>query len=303
MVTKNNIFFVILLFGICFIAYSQTDSLSHRSINYMYNTISIEYQIRGTGEYPIYFFYGFDDYSDAIIWENTGDQEIRKRFWTLQLAQKNTNRFITFGGGYPDDNANAYKPFYEYQLQNNRLVNFNILSYYQGKKYISRESYDIRNEGTRLVISTRDHDDGSMPPRFYIFSNISREEMLRVYITNFLKSIDYILEREWIQRNRGITISDTQGYFNISILEKEYNLEDIRNVLRILTRHELSVFRNYMYARHNYIFKTNTWNIFFRNYYNSNYNGTSTNEEVMAIMSDYEKTILNMIIEIESQRN
>jgi hypothetical protein len=272
----------------------------------MYNTLSIEYQVRGTGEYPIYYFFGFDDYSDAIIWENADYYDmgwVRKKFWTLQLAQKNTNGFITFGGGYPKDNDNSYIPLYEYQLQNNRLVDFNIIVYYQGEKIIARESYNIGNEGIRLVVSTRDPDDGSMPPRFYIFSNTSREEMLKIYITNFLKSIDYILDREWIQRNRGITIKDTQGYSNISILEKEYNLEDIRNVLRLLTKHELSVFRNYIYAKYNYTFRTNTWNVFFRNYYKSNYNGSKTNEEVMAIMSDYEKTILNMVIEIENQRN
>ena len=302
---KNRILMLI-FFNICILAYSQNDTLLHRSINYMYNTLSIEYQIRGTGEYPIYYFYGFDDYSEAIIWENTNNYDSGwyvKQFWTLQLAQKNSNQFITFGGGYPEDIAFEVKHFYVYRLQNNRLVDLNIVGYYLGNEYISYESYDIRNEGDRLVVSTRYPDDGSLPPRFFIFHNTSREEILCIYIANFLKGIDYILDRQWIQRNRGIRIGDTQGHSNRNVLEKEYNMEDIRNTLRLLTRHELSVFRNYMYARHNYAFRSNTWNNFFINYYNNNYNGTRNNDEVMAIMSDYEKTILNMVIEIENQRN
>jgi len=288
----------IFFFCICGNVFSQSDSLFHRSLGHRYNTFSIEYQIRGTGEYPIYYFYGFDDYSEAIIWDNEGDYPhwVSKRFWTLQIGSKNSNQFTTFGGGYPDAEAKNWKPYYEYQLQNNNLVNFNILYYNaQGKKYISRESYKIERDNGRIIVSTRDISDGSMPPRFYIFHNTSQEEILRIYLKNFLNSIDYVLNREWLERNIGNSSSR-------NIIENEYSMTDINRILKILTKHELSIFRNYMYARHNYAFRTNTWINFFTNYYKPNYNGTRTNDEVLAIMSEYEKSILNLIIENENQK-
>jgi hypothetical protein len=265
--------------------------------------MSIEYQIRGAfGEHPRYYFYGFDNYSEAVIWQNTGDYPhwVKKNFWTLQIGQRNSNNFITFGGGYPENNFSGDQPYYEYRLRNNTIDEFNIVYYNRGNKYIDRETYDIEYENNRLIISTRDVSDGTMPPRFYIFHNTSREELLRIYLTNFLKSIDYIINREWIVRNRDVSARDVGDGSNV--LEKEYSMEDVNNILRILTKYELSIFRNYMYARHNYSFRTNSWNIFFSQYYRQNYNGTRTNEEVMLIMTDYERSILEMVIENENRR-
>ena len=101
--------------------------------------MSIEYQIRGTGEYPRYFFYGFDDYSEAIMWDNDGEYPhwVSKHFWTLLIKPKKDSQFITFGGGYPETAA---------------------------------------------------------------FSWLDQEELLRIYIKNFLNSIDYIINKEWMDK-------------------------------------------------------------------------------------------------------
>jgi len=40
----------------------------------------------------------------------------------------------------------------------------------------------------------------------------------------------------------------------------------------------------------------------FSNYYIPDYNGIKTNDEVTAIMSEYEKSILNLVIETENQK-
>jgi len=296
---KNHKYFIAILFlCICGNVFPQS-SLSHLSLENRYNTLSIEYQIRGTGEYPRYFFYGFDDYSEAIMWDNDGEYPhwVPKHFWTLLIKSKKDSQFITFGGGYPETAAFSWLDDYEYHFSNNRLVDFNIVDNYQGKKYISRESYNIENEKNRLIVSTRDTSDGTMPPRYYIFYNTPREELLRIYIKNFLNSIDYIINKEWLERNKNTGSSSDRN-----IIENSYNMPDINRLLKILTKHELSIFRNYMYARHNYAFKTNTWIKFFSNYYKPNYNGTKTNDEVMAIMSEYEKSILNLVIEIENQK-
>jgi hypothetical protein len=57
-----------------------------------------------------------------------------------------------------------------------------------------------------------------------------------------------------------------------------------------------------MFARHGYRFRAETWNEFFREYYMGDYVETRTNDEVMEIMTEYEKAILNMVIEVEQQK-
>jgi len=113
---KEKIYIIVVLFFILGDeTFAQSTTLFHRSLEYRFNSLSIEYQIRGTGEYPIYFFYGFDNFSNAIIWQNTAEYPhwLLKHFWTLQISQRNGNHFITFGGGYPENNGDGRIPNYE----------------------------------------------------------------------------------------------------------------------------------------------------------------------------------------------
>jgi hypothetical protein len=273
---------------ICSRAFSQSDSLAHRSIEYRYNTVSENYTYIGGDypKYPTYYFFGFDDYSEAIMWESIDDG-----FWTLQLKSER-NQFETFGGGFSETRDYQFKiPYYTYNLQNNQMVSFRIGS---------RISYNIENNADTISIDTRDETDGTMPPRNFTFYNISQEQILKIYLTNFLKGIDYILDKEWL--NNDIALKDTRDWRLYYAKEKEYTIADIGRILNGLTKRELSVFRNYMFARHNYEFRTKTWNDFFREYYNIYYTGTKTNDEIMANMTEYERTILNMITEIEQKK-
>jgi len=112
---SHKYFFAILFLCICGNVFPQS-SLSHLSLENGYNTLSIEYQIRGTGEYPHW---------------------VSKHFWTLLIKPKKDSQFITFGGGYPETAA---------------------------------------------------------------FSWLDQEELLRIYIKNFLNSIDYIINKEWMDK-------------------------------------------------------------------------------------------------------
>jgi hypothetical protein len=281
---------IVLFFFISGNVFSQSDTLAHRTIDYKYNTLSIAYQSREYGVYPIYYFFGFDDYSEAIMWENTGDYNmgwVAKHFWTLELRPKNREPF-TFGGGYTD--AGGHLPFYQYQFISGTMIDFNIISRYSDN--IIRESYNIENNNNMIDISTRDISDGTMPPRYFTFYNTSNETLLKLYLMNFLNGIDYIIDKEWIEKNEGVAKDDREWI---------YDTTDIRMTLRRLTKRELSIFRNYMFARHGYAFRTKTWNNFFTEYYKKDYTGTKTNNEVTANMTEYETAILNMIIEIEQQ--
>ncbi|GHU86791.1 hypothetical protein FACS189476_00750 [Spirochaetia bacterium] len=296
---KEKYLFIAMFFFISGNVFSQFDTVDHRTIGYTFNTLSIEYQYRGNGPYPIYYFFGFDGYSEAIMWENTGDNNmawVAKHFWTLQIRPKNGNPF-TFGGGYP--NANKYLPLYKYQFRNGTMNNFYIIDSYAND--IMRDSYNIESKNNMVDISTRDISDGTMPPRFFTFYNTSNDYLLKLYLLNFFNGIDYILDREWIEKNRGITKADTESFTTVNVIENEYDLTDISHLLRYLTKRELSVFRNYMFARYGYAFKTKAWNDFFTEYYKTDYNGTRTNSEVMASMTEYEKVVLNLVIEIEQQ--
>lgn len=273
---------------LCSRAFSQSDSLAYRSIGYRYNTVSDNYAYIGGDypKYPTYYFFGFDDYSEAIMWESINDG-----FWTLQLKSEG-NQFETFGGGFPETRDNEFKiHYYTYNLQNDRMVSFRIGS---------RISYNIENNVDIISIDTREEADGSMPPRNYTFYNIPRDQLLKIYLTNFLKGIDYILDKEWL--NNDIALKDTRDWRLYIAKEKKYTIADIDRILKGLTRHELSIFRNYMFARHGYRFRAETWNEFFREYYMGDYVETRTNDEVMEIMTEYEKAILNMVIEVEQQK-
>ena len=297
---KEKYIVTALFFFISGNVFSQSDTLAHRTIEYKYNTLSVEYQSRGSGTYPIYYFFGFDDYSEAIMWENTGDYDMgwaAKKFWTLQLRPKDGNYF-TFGGGYP--NANRNLPFYQYQFISGEMIDFYIIFNDSGN--LARESYNIESNNNMIDISTRDISDRTMPPRYYTFYNTSNKDLLKLYLMNFFNAIDYILDKKWIEKNRGITKEDTQRYIRPNVIENEYNMTDISRILRYLTSRELSIFRNYIFARHDYAFRTKAWNDFFKEYYKIDYNGRRTNNEVMASMTEYEKAILNMVIEIEQQR-
>jgi hypothetical protein len=49
-----------------------------------------------------------------------------------------------------------------------------------------------------------------------------------------------------------------------------------------------------MFARYNYRFKTNTWNEFLKKYYNNDYSGTRSSEEITLAMTEYEKNNIRL---------
>jgi hypothetical protein len=122
----------------------------------------------------------------------------------------------------------------------------------------------------------------------YVYSNVAKETLLDFYISIYLKNIDYIF---------GEYDDETSP-----AMKKEYSINNMQYLIeniKDLTQKELAIFRNYIFARHNYRFQSNEWNSFFKKHYKSDYHGTKSNNEVMGLLSDYEKMILNLIIEYE----
>ena len=142
------------------------------------------------------------------------------------------------------------------------------------------------------MIDSEDPDDGTMPPHHFKYYNIPKDRLLDLYLKLYLEGIDYILDKQWESRNR-ISIKKQKTYIDNRIISKG---------LESRTSRELAIFRNYIFARHNYRFRSDEWNIFFRKYYNPNYSGVWTNEEVMRMLSPHEEYILNLIVKYERGR-
>jgi hypothetical protein len=275
--------------------FSQPTSLEHLSIHYKYNTYS-RYTY-GSNDDITHYFFGFDNFSEAImrisyVWEE-GRYSPVGSLWTLQLNSNNNNNFEIFGGGYTRRNWMSPNG-YDYDLSDGEMDYF---SDDEG----GRRTVSIENNVNSIIVITANSDDGSMPPHFFEFYNISKEELLKIYLNNFLYGIDYILDKKWMNKEQRVT-SGINDEIEFNYFQKIYTIADIDRTLRNLTKYEFSIFRNYMFARHGYAFRTKTWNDFFIEYYKLDYNGTRTNNEVMVGMTEYEKTILNMVIEIEQQK-
>jgi hypothetical protein len=274
--------------------YAQTSNndniMSHLSINNQYNTLT-----HGQGNFEWYspysntqhYFFGFDGYSNAILSES--DYYVRESretlvHWTLRLFSR--NRYVTFGGGVPENINGIEDTRIKYRFSG-RLI------HWEGT---ARESIEIgyRNNN-EIHIVTRNPTDGTMPPNLFCYINIPREELLGKYLKLYLEGIDYILDKKWLTRVKGVAF-----YTDRNILEKRYDNDAlIVEGLNGRTARELAIFRNYIYARHNYRFRSDEWNIFFRTYYKVNYNGSRTNDEVMNTLTDHEKRVLELVIEQE----
>jgi len=272
---------------------NNTDSImSHLSIGYQYNTLT---HAQGTLEwdfpYPLtqHYFFGFNGYSNAILSEFTfyaRDTSKEIVHWTLRLFSRDGNKYITFGGNVKDANIN-YK-----------MTNVRISYWSAGWSESSRVSIEIKyGQNNEIQIVTRDPSDGTMPPNLFCYINIPREELLEKYLKLYLDGIDYILDKKWETRIKGVAF-----WTDKNIIEKRYdNDASIIESLNGRTARELAVFRNYIYVRHNYRFSSNEWNTFFRTYYKNDYNGNKTNDEVLNTLTEREKHILELVIEQEKK--
>jgi hypothetical protein len=263
-------------------SFSEPMAISYLSLGGKYNTLF-------DGD-TTYYFYGFDEYSEAIIWDHDNGQ-----YWTLQMnTESKKNKFITFGGGYPLDLV--YETYggesgntcisawmgasadygYEYKIENGKLVYWTT-----SIDFSPRHIAETINENTtRIEINTGEWK--------FIYSNKSREELLDFFLKKYLENIDYLL-------------GDWKRVKN-PVMKKEYNdISMFTENITGRTGRELAIFRNYIFARHNYKFISTEWNLFFKKYYKSDYTGTKTNEEVMSILTNEERLVLKLIIEEEQK--
>jgi hypothetical protein len=130
--------------------------------------------------------------------------------------------------------------------------------------------------------------------RYY---NIHEEEILGYFLEIFVDKI-FLMLNSFIGGNQ-IRIYRTD-------YELLYNNEEytpfIIDLLNNMTKRELAILRNCIYANHDYIFSNKEWISFFQKYYNKNYQGRKTEQEALNAFSSNEKWLLDMIINIEKDK-
>lgn len=236
---------------------------------------------------PTYYFYGYDDYSDAMIdhrgvlllsTDRVGLYMPSPIFTPLPETYKQYNGqkgsigYSAFLGASDDQGL-------EYIFENGKLTywskSLNFRTYTIVKK--------IEQTGNRIII----YASTSSGERKYEYYNIPRMELLDKYLKCYVGAIYAIVNN-----------NDYEYYCNISDHSEE---SDIRRILAGRTKRELAIFRNCLFAIKGLKFQTQTWTDFFSIYLN-NYNGIYSNDEVMKMFTNDEKWLLDLIIQYENSR-
>jgi hypothetical protein len=144
-----------------------------------------------------------------------------------------------------------------YGLKGNPLF---MVYYYDGESY----KYEVKQDRNRIIVDN------------IIFSNVSEKELQDKLTTGLINNYYYIIHNE--------------DYYKEGFLNGRYKLD---RILNSLTKDELSLFRNTIFAYYGYIFKTQSLKTIFANFswYSPDYNNSSCFEN----MSDYNKSILEKI--------
>jgi hypothetical protein len=143
-----------------------------------------------------------------------------------------------------------------------------------GKMISARYIHQYRESET-VAESIRYNPDGSVNVDFgnwgYRFYNIPEQELINIYLTAFTQT--------------------ARRYLNI--------IDD--ETLQGRTKEELAIIRNCLFAKYSYDFQSSKWRQFMVNYYDSNYQGRHSNQEIMDIFNENERILLEKIIEYENR--
>jgi hypothetical protein len=143
-----------------------------------------------------------------------------------------------------------------------------------GRMISARYIHRYREDST-LVQSVKYNSDGSVTVDFddytMRFHNIPRQELIDIYLTIFT--------------------DNALGYLHI--------LND--ETLLGRTKEELAIIRNIIFAKYKYDFQSPKWKQFIIKYYDKNYKGSRSSQEVMNLLNGREKELLEKIIEYEKR--
>jgi hypothetical protein len=278
-------FFIFILAMMNSFLYSQSDAIKFISMGF---NAKQDYR-----RDLVYYFYGFNDYSEAIIFDDH-----------IRLSTK------TPGGFYPNgDISYGFSPYtynryngknnsigyywhiptqgsyaMEYKFENGKLVYWvrGEGLQYEREPYTKVEKIEQNNQSITIYYM----EDGRKYSEKYF--NISKSELLDIFHKNYVKIICEIID-----------IGNTNKKYSYNF-EDNFN-EYISLLISSRTKQELAIFRNCLYAIKGYKFSNSTWTSFF-NKYLEKYNGRYTNDEVKIMFTENEKWLLDLIIKYENGR-
>jgi hypothetical protein len=245
--------------------------------------LSLGFNTEGTS----HFFFGFEGYSEALLigpymqlyigdglfysWVNIS-QEILPTKFSFSHGLNNTIAL--------NWNLIAFGVVGQIQrFENNRLVYWAWTEGYRGPTTTILESIEQSEE--RIIITVRSVDD---PARIFrlTYHNIPANEVLDLFYRRYIQLICSVVEM-----------------VNIT-----YYANDISNVVSLVlqgrTARELAIFRNTLFAMRGLRFQTQAWTDFFTQHL-AGYNGRYTSDEVIAMFTENEYWLLNVIIQHENR--
>ena len=263
-------------------AFAQSEIMSFLSFGF-----NARHETRGKTSYDYYYFFGFDGYSEALIYND---------------------RWVEFGIGsmtfYPNGRiANGFPP-YEYRRYTGQDNSAGYERMIPTQGYMGEE-HILSNNGKLVYIAQTDarqplmiadkieHTAQSLTV-YYTYNGISFRD--RYYDIDRAQLLNLFLE------GYVALIGEIHAMVNEGGYERGRLSEIIEPVFQRRTTRELAIFRNCLYAIKGMRFTTASWADFFNQYLPA-YRAQYTNAEVTTMFNDNERWLLNLVIEQENRRS
>jgi hypothetical protein len=203
-------------------------------------------------------------YDGVILFEEKANDGPMEGILVVDFSGGGFFHHTYYGEGYYFDGLNEI-----YRTVDGKLVYLELD--YSGDKYFSRK---IEYTSSGLTV----YMDMGIVKKFY---NIPEAELYDKFISALVKQMKWAISDEYLYR----ALSE----------------DDIYERLKKLTKNELAIFRNCLFAKHGYAFQQPVWQEFMNKYYNSFtiYRGSYSNAEVLNQLSDVERRVLELILKYE----
>jgi hypothetical protein len=205
-------------------------------------------------------------YDGVILFEEKANDGPREGVLIGDFSGGGFFHHTYFGEGYYFDGLNEI-----YRTVDGKLVYLELN--YSGDKYFSRK-IEYTSSGLTVYMDKR----MGVIKKFY---NIPEDELYDKFISALVQRIKVAISDEYLYR------ASSEDY----IYER----------LKKMTKNELAIFRNCLFAKHEYAFHQPVWQEFMNKYYNNftSYRGSYSNTEVLNQLSDVERWVLELILKYE----